>query len=289
LKVFDKSACLRHEVDVNALFFLFSLTGLGKKIEVDCSDDRKYSKVGEYHDIERKLRHPSFSWNNDEFRLAGGKCGDLLEGSLHSRNRHRFDGAMLHPSLFPCDVPEESGLISEEDQEVASSEIGCNRDDLNSVHLAQAIDHVYPMRLRTNDLFHEGYSSEERDHLVADIHLLNKIQQVADLIFSSFGPFDPIAFSDWLHERGQGIGFKHGKGAVAERRKNHQKCDFTYWPPKLERVFPFDLCGKSVGSDKERPVPHEVPGRLTCVPKTAKGPRLITSEAASHMWCQQLI
>jgi hypothetical protein len=74
LKVFDKSACLRHEVDVNALFFLFSLTGLGKKIEVDCSDDRKYSKVGEYHDIERKLRHPSFSWNNDEFRLAGGNA-----------------------------------------------------------------------------------------------------------------------------------------------------------------------------------------------------------------------
>jgi len=35
------------------------------------------------------------------------------------------------------------------------------------------------------------------------------------------------------------------------------------------------------------PDTHEPPSRLIAVPKTAKGPRLIASEPASHMWCQQ--
>jgi hypothetical protein len=86
-----------------------------------------------------------------------------------------------------------------------------------------------------------------------------------------------------------GTGFKHGPGAVAERLKQHEKSCFPNWPHKLQNTFPFELCGKTIGSDAGMPSSHEVASRLICVPKTAKGPRLIAAEPTSHQWCQQLL
>jgi hypothetical protein len=92
-----------------------------------------------------------------------------------------------------------------------------------------------------------------------------------------------------LDAEGKGIGFKHGPGAVSERLKNWEKSQFPYWSDKLEVLFPFELCGKSAGNDRDRPINHELASRLIWVPKTYKGPRLIAAEPASHQWCQQSI
>jgi hypothetical protein len=86
-----------------------------------------------------------------------------------------------------------------------------------------------------------------------------------------------------------GIGFKHGPGAVAERLKNHEKSCFPNWPHKLDYVFPFVDCGNSAGDTRDRPLNHELPSRLICVPKTAKGPRLIAAEPVAQQWCQQIM
>lgn len=67
LRVFDKSACLRRDVDVSAIFFLRQLCCLGKKIAVDCTHDRTNAAVEAYHDIERQLRRPTLEWDRDEF------------------------------------------------------------------------------------------------------------------------------------------------------------------------------------------------------------------------------
>ncbi|DAD52050.1 RNA-directed RNA polymerase [ssRNA phage Esthiorhiza.2_45] len=117
--------------------------------------------------------------------------------------------------------------------------------------------------------------------------LLDQVQQVADLISEAIGPYDPISFSDEMESSGRGLGFRHGPGAVSERLRSHEKSDFPNWPDKLQAVFPFELVGKTAGSDVDRPSNVEEPSRLISVPKTAKGPRLIASEPTSHMWCQQ--
>jgi len=54
-------------------------------------------------------------------------------------------------------------------------------------------------------------------------------------------------------------------------------------------MFPFELVGKTAGSDGARPHNHEVPSRLISVPKTAKAPRLIAAEPTAHQYCQQMV
>jgi hypothetical protein len=40
--------------------------------------------------------------------------------------------------------------------------------------------------------------------------------------------------------------------------------------------------------ERNQPLSHEVASRLICVPKTAKGPRIIAAEPSEHMFCQNL-
>jgi hypothetical protein len=228
LRIFDKDGCLRQEVDVNALFFLRQLLVIGKRIEVVCSDDRIQAKVGEYHDIERKLRRPSFTWDEDDFRLADTGTSDHSSSEQsHSGDRHHFGGDLLHPSLFLCPVSEEhSEPVEESDIGDASSENRLMSGDYSSVHLAQAVSHHYSESDLASSLFREGQSTSEGRQRLEDIRLLSQIQRVADLIFGTFDPLDPVAYSGYLEERGLGTGFKHGPGAVAERLKNHEKSRF---------------------------------------------------------------
>jgi hypothetical protein len=130
-------------------------------------------------------------------------------------------------------------------------------------------------------------SSEIRDEGL--VVLLDRAQQVADLVSEALGPFSSIDLSDQWYDEGTGTGFRHGPGAVAERLKNHEKSCFPNWPQKLHRMFPFELVGKTAGSDMERPRNHEVPSRLISVPKTAKAPRLIAAEPTAQQYCQQMV
>ena len=289
LRVFEKNSCLKHEVDVNALFFLRQLLVIGKRIEVDCSDDRISAKVGEYHDIERSLRNPSYSWACDELRLDRTETDRSKERFVSARNRCNHYSDLFHGDCVLHTLPEESASVDVHINQDTAVEDSLLSDDHCPVHLVQAVDYHYSGCFDYDSLFHSRSRDDYRNAKIEDIKLLNKIQQVADLIFSTFDEFDPIAFSSWLYERGQGIGFKHGPGAVAERLKNHEKSCFPNWPQKLQNVFPWETCGKTISSSTERPSFHEVPSRLICVPKTAKSPRLIAAEPTSHQWCQQLI
>lgn len=285
LRVFDKSACLRQEVDVNALMFLRQLLVIGKRIETDCTYDRLIAKVGEYHDIERSLRKPSFTWECDYFRPR--ECDDSPNGGL-STGDLCLNGSDHGDHYLPL------GIVSEETTELKDADHHSYRgDDLSSdlqrVHLVQAVDYVHPSISSQPCLFRMEMSRSDQERKVEDIRLLNQIQQVADLIFSSFDKFDADQYSDQMFESGRGSGFKHGPGAVAERLKNWEKSQFPNWPHKLEGRFPFRVCGTTAGSGRPQPQNHEVASRLIAVPKTAKGPRLIAAEPTSHQWCQQLL
>jgi hypothetical protein len=152
---------------------------------------------------------------------------------------------------------------------------------LASCHLGDALEENWG----PESLFYDSasvFSKEDED-------LLNKVQRVADLIVDTWPRFDPLLLSGELERDGLGIGFKHGLGAVAERLKNWEKSQFPNWSAKLDKTFPWGLCGVTAGSDQVRPPLHEPCSRLMCVPKTAKSPRLIASEPTSHMWCQQAL
>lgn len=131
----------------------------------------------------------------------------------------------------------------------------------------------------------------ERSEIISmfDRRLLEQLQLVADAVSTTLGTFDTFSFS---FERGLdelSAGFKHGRGAVADRQNRDNKFAFPYWPHKLDRTFPFAFTGKMVNDERSDPINHEVASRLIAVPKSAKAPRLIASEPSQHQWCQQQI
>jgi len=97
LRVFDNSACLRQDVDVNAIFFLRVLCTLGKKIAVECSERRVKAAVRAYHDIEWRLRSPTLDWAGNGF----------LDDYESSRYRHLGD-SVYQPIQVPGFLPEVS-------------------------------------------------------------------------------------------------------------------------------------------------------------------------------------
>lgn len=229
LRVFDRDACLRQEVDVNAIFFLRQLCRLGKNIVVDCSRDRVNAVMEEYHDIERQLRKPSRDWTSDYVDFYADQCGIDLRDAVPGR--------------------------------MASSE-----------------ELPFPT------------SSEEEASKGGDVEvLLGKVQSVSDLIIGHFAEYDPVSLSGEMEAEGEGTGFKHGPGVVAERLKGWTKSSFPFWPCKLDSTFPFEFCGKTAGDERQSPSRHEGPSVLRQVPKTAKGPRLIACEPVAHQYCQQQI
>jgi len=162
-------------------------------------------------------------------------------------------------------------------------------DRLRSCHFVQALDGpAYDPNQFQFPFEREGSGSDARSK-ASDRDLLTRLQQVADIVCGTFDFFDPHQRSVDLESEGKGLGFKHGPGAVSERMKNWEKSQFRFWSDKLETLFPFAFCGKTIGDDRDRPINHELASRLICVPKTYKGPRLIAAEPASHQWCQQSI
>lgn len=230
LRIFDKNACLRPDADPTAIAFLRQLSVIGKKLEVECSAERRDDVLRRYYHVEGFLRMPTLQWASDE-----------IDASL-------------------------AGKLSLTD--------GFDRLESDSVSLFDSRD--------------LGETRDQRD-VDRDKHLLNRCQQVADILLETLGFIEPVAYSYRLEREGHGIGFKHGPGAVAERLGQHEKSSFPNWPHKLEQWFPFVDCARSIGDTRDRPLNHEPASRLICVPKTAKGPRLIAAEPVAHQWCQQIV
>lgn len=85
---------------------------------------------------------------------------------------------------------------------------------------------------------------------------------------------------------------KHGPGAVADRGSRDDKYRFESWDTRLESQFPRAYFQWHTGDLEPHlstitPLPTgETPARLAAVPKTLKGPRLITVEPASYQFIQ---
>lgn len=292
LRVFDKCASLKQEVDVTALAILRQLLTLGKKLELGCTHSRIQATVGAYHDIERALRSPTLGWERDRITSSDqsddGNLRSILYGpepSADDQYCHIGSSDRSGCDLLLSALPKEA-LRGYLNRQRLTREV--NIPGLRSVHLAQAADRsdVWNVDL---PLFEEKGRVPTAQR-IEDVTLLTQIQQVADLVIGSLGVLDPVSLSEDLEQSSRGTGFRHGPGAVAERLKSWEKSHFKRWPHKLEGVFPYALCGTSAtGNVRDRLVNHEVASRLIAVPKTTKGPRLIAAEPVAHQWCQQLV
>jgi thiol-disulfide isomerase/thioredoxin len=100
------------------------------------------------------------------------------------------------------------------------------------------------------------------------------VWRVARLVSTAFPEVDSLSLVP-----------KHGPGAVAEGSKHRDKYLFEDWPQKLDWVFPSDAFASSNLQPCGRN--REVPARVLAVPKTLKGPRIITAEPLSYQYCQQ--
>nr|UJQ85133.1 MAG: hypothetical protein 3 [Leviviridae sp.] len=85
---------------------------------------------------------------------------------------------------------------------------------------------------------------------------------------------------------------RHGPGAVADIVTGEaDKYGFPCWPLKLGHLFPHELhayANEAIAYSDPQPYSlNEPPARLLAVPKSMKGPRLITSEPTAHQFLQQ--
>jgi hypothetical protein len=88
---------------------------------------------------------------------------------------------------------------------------------------------------------------------------------------------------------------RHGPGATADRITGNQKYVWRRWHERLEPYFPLAGNGYAITDDIERvlegvtfvPAEQEQPVRVTLVPKTLKGPRIIAIEPCCMQYAQQ--
>lgn len=89
----------------------------------------------------------------------------------------------------------------------------------------------------------------------------------------------------------------HGPGATAEGISGNQKYNWRFWHERLEPYFPFLGNGYPISAALEKefedvtfvPSCQELPVKVTPVPKTLKGPRIIAIEPVCMQYAQQAI
>lgn len=84
----------------------------------------------------------------------------------------------------------------------------------------------------------------------------------------------------------------HGPGVVAEKKTREERWDFTAWPAKAERYYPYGIYGtQSMRASLERgigvPLLKKMVTRCCLVPKDFRGPRLISAEPTVNQYLQQ--
>ena len=127
------------------------------------------------------------------------------------------------------------------------------------------------------------YSSRPFEGEIPLSLLLNNLERISGLVTSALGPY---RYEEWS--------FRHGPGAVAERKGPGNKYRFTCWPDLLDSEFPFSDVACYNHTDwaaryywMERMGSNPRPSRLIAVKKTYLKPRLIAAEPSEHQWCQQ--
>jgi hypothetical protein len=120
--------------------------------------------------------------------------------------------------------------------------------------------------------------------------VLTDFARISSILFSNTlsGLEDKIASCDLLP--------KHGPGAVADRLRGNAKFDLSYWPKRLEFIFPYGdyaLPNERYFYRRDRvSFPNwdeEIPTKVVFVPKTHKTPRVIGAEPAAMQVAQQAL
>lgn len=280
-------------------FFTLFLPTFGKHL-TRCLDDEMFvSFPGPNMATSRGVVYP---------RLFSGLTKQIFreDGTLHEVNdRTSFALIALQTCLVGCKKLRlecsDEAVYSTVQSFVATEEVVRHYslnwgDDILRFHHGLSIvgDEASACESETRNLFREPMAL--RPELLSSYRA---VQQVADRIFSGFGsPFD------------RDLQPRHGPGAIADRRDNPSKYQFSNWPAKLEQCFPNDLFGQPNGKlgvrsalvesapsffEEDEPSPRNpsrfrdisVASKLVAVPKTQKGPRLIAAEPSSNMWMQQ--
>ncbi len=139
---------------------------------------------------------------------------------------------------------------------------------------------------RLNELsFCDGHRSQpdlvsHRD--TCPLPLLRKLDEVCRFVVRQFPHF---GWEDLVP--------RHGPGAVSDVKRGNDKYSFPNWPRKLDLSFPYERYAQhreDLHLYTCKPVSsHEPPARLAAVPKTLKGPRLISVEPVAHQFLQQAL
>jgi len=183
----------------------------------------------------------------------------------------------------PCSSGRESGAIREYIHVEASMVKPTLGWSLDSLGLGNANLHFSDLYGSDDSLFPDGITNRQK-------LLLQRCQRVADFVAQELGIYCPDCVIESHRREGKPLGLRHGPGAVAERGgRFFDKYRFTNWSAKLESMFPFSSYGKMPNDERVQPLNHEVPARMICVPKTAKGPRIIAAEPSEHMYVQKLM
>lgn len=132
-----------------------------------------------------------------------------------------------------------------------------------------------------------GAEQWEAEH---DPSVLEDMSRIAPLLFREvFTEIDKLIYTGDLTPQ-------HGPGATADRLRGNAKYDLTYWPVRLERVFPYEEYGlpNLKHLDEEAMVQQpdedmELPARVVLVPKTLKTPRVIAAEPTALQYMQQAV
>lgn len=183
----------------------------------------------------------------------------------------------------PCSSGRESGAIREYIHVEASMVKPTLGWSLDSLGLGNANLHFSDLYGSDDSLFPDGITNRQK-------LLLQRCQRAADFVAQELGIYCPDCVIESHRREGKPLGLRHGPGAVAERGgRFFDKYRFTNWSAKLESMFPFSSYGKMPNDERVQPLNHEVPARMICVPKTAKGPRIIAAEPSEHMYVQKLM
>lgn len=134
----------------------------------------------------------------------------------------------------------------------------------------------------------DGFAQLERDLSLVRVpqELLDDFCQVADILWNGLSDIN-------LRE----LVPRHGPGATAEGVSGNQKFSWRLWHDRLEPYFPFLDSAYSLGAYGSKEfedvtivqAEEEQPVKVTPVPKTMKGPRVIAIEPCCMQYVQQAI
>ena len=300
LRIFDRCGNLMEGADPTALFFLFSLLQVGKKVEMDCTPARTKQVLKEYYHVEQTAYVPTFSWGNDDLgsddsvslidlfdQFADTGRGEQLElwefprpFELTSRDRTILERCQRNFDIF-------SQAIGKFGVEDFSSSVRANSHGIGFRHGPGAVsdltskEHKYDFPTWSEKLG-LSFPYDEYGTLV-DPSNVRSATKGSSYHQGTLEVPEPLGSFVRGEESSASMVL-----VVPEFLELRQSSSGVFHPKDdsdAEGSDPLDRTSAIAAT----PSLHEPPSRLLAVPKTAKGPRLIASEPTAHQWCQQLV